>query len=224
MAKIEQILQFLAVLIQTLNVIVTKIPVNVLQWWIEHPEDRQRFLLGLCKIPEEPTCLWHLDADGTIRFSVTSNGKTGEQWIAHFAARGIYLSSYAKSVLRSEKFKVTSGVVYNIAVIPGKFWATNDERRTKAIRKEGEGVRKWQKPEAEVGCLIRDLFTDEEIAKMVLTWIITMHEPIEDSGGRPNLLGSDRRGGPRLFAYYDRPVDSWRARNGFAFAVPASIN
>ena len=223
MAKIEQILQFLAVLIQTLNVIVTKIPVNVLQWWIEHPEDRQRFLLGLCKIPEEPTCLWHLDADGTIRFTVTSNGRTGEQWIAHFEAKGIYLSSYAKSVLRSKKFRATSGVVYNIAVIPGKFWDTNDERRTKAIRKEAEETRKWQKPEAEVGCLIRDLFTDEEIAKMGLTWIITMHEPIEDSDGSPGLLGTDRYDGPRLDAYYGRPDGRWSASRGFAFAVPASI-
>ncbi|MFA5000824.1 MAG: hypothetical protein WC531_01170 [Candidatus Paceibacterota bacterium] len=82
---------------------------------------------------------------------------------------------------------------------------------------EGRG---WTKPNAEVACLIRKNFSNEEIEAMGLTWIITMHEPIKDSDGFPNLLSAHRLGdGRRLDAYCVHPGCRWGVASGFAFVL-----
>jgi len=167
----------------------------------------------------KPVRSWRKDPDGTIRLSVTSNGLTGEQWIAHFEKKGIRLSDWAKSVLRSTDFRPTTGVTTEIAVLPGEMFNDTD-RCTSNIRAKAD-ERKFVKPNAEVVCLIRDNFSDEEIEAMGLIWIVAMHEPINDSGGLPSLLGAVRRGGGRwLRAYYDQPGLGWGRGCGFAFVVP----
>ena len=189
---------------------------------IKVERDEFRRLLGLkslvsAGIISEPTHSWR-DQDNVIYFSVISDGTTGEDWIKRMESKGFRVGGYAKQLLRSDDFKPTNGVTTEIAVLKGMLFADND-RITRKIRAEAD-KRKWSKPNAEVACLIREKFTDEEIETMGLWWIVAMHEPIKDSDGDPRLLDARRRGGGRwLYACGDGPRHRWHRAHGFAFAV-----
>ncbi|MFA6340624.1 MAG: hypothetical protein WCX27_00070 [Candidatus Paceibacterota bacterium] len=166
-----------------------------------------------------PVRSWR-EEDGVIYFTVTSNGKSGKEWIKHFESRKIKISDYAKQLLLSKDFKPSKkGTVSQIALIKGESFS-DDDRITSKIRREADR-HKMEKSNAEVACLIRDLFTDEEIKAMGLYWIITMHEPIKDSDGAPRLLSMNRDGGgPWFDTYYDRSGFGWGRESGFAFVAP----
>jgi hypothetical protein len=178
-----------------------------------------KFLRGELTV-SEPIRSWR-EENGVICFSVTSDGTTGEQWIARLESKGFRVSGYAKSVLRSADFKPTSGITYEIAVLKGKIFSDN-ERITKNIRKDAKN-RKLTTPNAEVACLIREKFSDKELETMGLYWIVALHEPIKDSGGGPALLHASRHGdGSWLYAHYVGPVCSWHRSSGFAFVSQVS--
>ncbi len=174
-----------------------------------------KFLRGELVV-SEPDRKWR-EQDGVIYFSVTSDGTTGEEWIARLEKKSFRVGDYAKSVLRSKDFKPTKGVTTEISVLKGMLFEDNN-RITKKIRAEAD-KRKLTKPNAEVACLIREMFTDKEIEAMGLTWIVTMHEPIKDSDGDPELLSTDRDGADCwLGTYYDDGGYRWYRNDGFAFA------
>lgn len=165
----------------------------------------------------EPIRNWR-EENNVIYFSVISNGVTGEEWIARLETKGYRISDYAKSLLRSEDFKSTNGVTTEIAVLKGVIFKDAD-RATKKIRAEADR-RKLTEPNAEVACLIREMFTDEEIKAMGLTWVVTMHGSIKDSDGGLGLLSAVRDDrGSWLSTSCDEPDSRWRSGNGFAFAV-----
>lgn len=161
---------------------------------------------------------WTTDAEGNIRFTVMSNGMTREQWEQHLERRGWRIGDWARNALRRASEAPTSGVPYSIVVRPGKKIKDND-RITKKIRAHA-AKQGWKTPHWEVSCLIRDAFTDEQLEQMGLWYIVTMHEPIEDSGGDPCLLCAYRGGAGRwLGASYVRPGGDWNDCGGFAFVV-----
>ena len=169
-----------------------------------------------------PVRTW-TEKDGVIRFSVTSDGTTGEEWIARLESKGFRVGDYAKSVLRSKSFKPTSGAITEIAVLKGEIFSDND-RITKNIRKEAKN-RKFSTPNAEVACLIREKFSDKELEAMGLYWIVAMHEPIKDSDGDPFLLDADRHdSGSWLDTRYGNPDGKWGRSGGFAFVVSQVSN
>jgi len=177
-------------------------------------EGARRFLCDELVISES-TNLWR-EENGAIFFSVTSNGLTGEEWITRLESKGFRVSDYAKQLLRSSDFKPTFGGNTEIAILKGELFRDN-KRVTKIIRAEA-GKRKLGKPNAEVACLIREKFTDEEIKKMGLIWLITMHDPIKDADGDPRLLGVSRNGDENwLSAHYDGPGGGWDRDDGFVF-------
>jgi len=163
------------------------------------------------------------EEDGVVYFSVTSNGTTGEEWITRLESKGFRVSDYAKSILRSSDFKPTNGIT-TVAVLKGVLFGDN-ERTTKNIRTKaysGEFTQGWKlsDPNAELACLIREKFSDEEIEAMGLWAIVAMHEPIKDSDGDPRLLNARRFGGGRwLDAYWDSPDGRWDRAFGFAFSL-----
>ena len=163
------------------------------------------------------TAKWR-EADGVIYFTVTSDGTTGERWIARLEKKGFRLSDYAKSVLRHRKFKPTTGVSTEIAVLKGELF-TDDDRITKNVRALAR-KRKLTKPNTEAACLIREKFSDKELEEMGLWAIIAMHDPTPDSDGDPSLLGADRYDDFRCLSAYDGNLDDeWNRDDGFAFAV-----
>ncbi|MBI2647724.1 MAG: hypothetical protein HYW98_00035 [Candidatus Wildermuthbacteria bacterium] len=164
-----------------------------------------------------------------IYFSVTSDGSTGEDWIKRLESNDFRFGDYAKQVLRSPDFKPTNGVTTEVVVLKGMLFEDND-RITKKIRSEAYAGtftqgRKLFDPNAEVACLIREKFTDEEIEAMGLVWLVVMHDPINDSGGVPDLLSANRYGyGHWLYACRGRPERRWVRDYGFAFAVVSQIS
>jgi len=149
---------------------------------------------------------------------VTSDGTTGPQWIERLERKDFRLNDYTKRVLCSDDFKPTNGETTEAAVFKGMLFTDND-RTTKKVRALAEAL-KFTKPNAEVACLIRENFSDEDIEAMGLWWIVAMHEPII-SDGYPRLLGASRGGDGRwLDAFCDNPGFRWRHYVGFAFAVP----
>jgi hypothetical protein len=163
------------------------------------------------------------EKDSVIRFSVTSDGATGEEWISRLESKIFRVGDYAKSVLRSKSFKPTTGITYEIAVLKGEIFSDN-ERITKNIRKDAKN-RKLTTPNAEVACLIREKFSDRELEAMGLYWIVAMHEPIKDSDGDPLLLDANRNDyGSWLGADYDSPDCKWNRSYGFAFVVSQVSN
>ncbi len=159
------------------------------------------------------------EQNGVIYFSVTSDSTTGEKWIKRLVSKDFRVSGYAKSVLHSLDFKPTDGVTTEIAVLKGMLFSDND-RITKKIRAEAD-KRKLTKPNAEVACLIREKFTDEEIKAMGLWGIVAMHEPIRDSDYVPRLLFAGRYDDVgRWFDVFCDLSDFSRDRGyGFAFAA-----
>lgn len=180
----------------------------------------EKFLRGEIAVSESAR-KWR-EQDGVIYFSVISDGTTGNEWIARLKKKGFRISARAKSVLRSPDFKPTSGVTTEVAVLRGMLFNTN-HRVTKKIRVEAD-KRKLEKSNAEVACLIREKFMDEEIEVMGLCRIAVMHELIKDSDGDPFSLcvclqDVGFHNGRRLDAYHDSP-DVWHSRDeGLVFAV-----
>lgn len=165
----------------------------------------------------EPQRAWR-EQDGVIYFTVTSDNESGEGWITRLESKGFRMSDYAKQLLRSDDFAPTDGVTYEIAVLKGMLFE-DSYRVTKKIRTEAEG-RGLTTPNAEVACLIREKFSDEELEAMGLWWIVTMHEPIKDSDGDLFLLSAYRfDDGGWLHAYYGNPDFRWFREYGFAFVV-----
>ena len=188
-------------------------------------ENFHRFLRGELTVSPPPRN-WCLAEDGTIRFSVTSTGETGEEWANWFKANGYDLGSEAEFILHSNSFRPTTGVTYKIAVLPGTFWK-DEERITSNIRAKADSLsfKQGQEVNPEIACLIWRMFSNEEIEEMGLTWIITLHDPISGSLGHPYLLGVRRHcGGHRLRASYGQPGDWWDCVDGFASIVsPACL-
>ena len=163
---------------------------------------------------------WH-EKDSIIYFSVTSNGMTGKAWIKRLEGNGFHIGNYAKQVLRSPSFKPTNGRTTEVAVLKDRLCGYND-RTTATIRAEA-GKRNLYTPNAELACLIREKFRDDEIETMGLRSIVTMHESINDSHGNPYVLYLMGRYGVGcvLDAFCDRPDNIWGedAAAGFAFTV-----
>ncbi len=176
-----------------------------------------RFLRGELTV-SEPALRWR-EQDGIIYFTLPpTDGTTGEDWIVRLQSKGFQIDDYVKSILQSKDFAPTNGITNEIAVLKGLLFSDSD-RITKNIRTEAYRL-KFGKPNAEVACLIREVFTDKELEAMGLWWIVAMHEPIKDSDGGPILLSARRRGdGPRLYAYYYKPDYRWLRLSGFAFVV-----
>ncbi|MEI6835423.1 MAG: hypothetical protein WCK59_01195 [Candidatus Falkowbacteria bacterium] len=169
------------------------------------------------------------EKDGIIYFSVTSNGATGGQWTNDLKIKGVRVTNDAKEILHSENFKPTNGYVYNIAVIKGGIFSDN-YRFIERIRQEALR-HKFFNSDAEVACLIREKFLNEDLEAMGLLWIIVMHEPIKISSDynfpsscRGNLLCSSHGDlGPLLETATDKSFIKWNSLHGFAFLVSKTL-
>lgn len=208
------VLEFVSCVVKNL----VNVPEEVMDGWVKNPKALQKVLTdALCPPKKEPVCSWR-EEDGVIYLGATSDGTSGPEWIERLEKKGFRLTKWSKDVLNSPDFKPTKGVTYKIAVLKGTLFA-NSNRITSKIRAEAER-RKLEKPNAEVACLIREMFSDEELEAMGLWWIVVFHESIKDSGGGPDLLAAGRGDGGRwLGAYCDGPGGGWGSYAGLAFAV-----
>ena len=127
-----------------------------------------------------PVNRWRKE-NGVIYFSVTSNGKTGKEWIEHLKDERYHIDGDAKDLLLSKAFNPTSGVTTEIAILT----------RTSLLRPKylmgfttsdiinEAAILKFVKPNAEVACLIREMISDKEMGAMGFRYITVMHEAYE---------------------------------------------
>ncbi len=165
----------------------------------------------------EATPRW-IEKNSVLYFTLTSSGKTGEEWVDYLESKGIFVDDYIRSVLRHKNFRPTkAGTLHNISIIRGDLFS--DENRTmKSVCNYAKGFEVIG-PCVEVACLIRESFTDKEIGEMGLRRIITMHEPIPDFNGNPCVLGASIYERNWINTYpvtFDRV---WNRDSGFAFAT-----
>ena len=158
------------------------------------------------------------EANGVITFSVTSDGTTGEEWPRRLENKGFLVGGHAKEVLCSPHFKPSNGVTTEVRIIRGSIYE-DDDRITRTIRGEA-GNRKFSKSKAELACLIREKFTDEDFEAMGLQKIVTMHEPINVDGGS-FLLGAVRGGW--LTTWDGGSSAAWPRGVGFAFTASEAV-
>ena len=152
--------------------------------------------------------------------TVISDGTTGEKWITSLEKSGIVVSRYAKELLQSKDFIPTTAVVYKVAIIKGDELSDKQLITIKDIREEVEN-RGYLTPPVELACLLREKLSNDDLKKMGLRWLITLHKPIVDSFGGPSLLGADANvAEPWLDACYGGPARRWVRESGFACVVP----
>ena len=156
----------------------------------------------------------------TVLPEVTTDGRTGEDFIRILRQNGYRVSDWARDILRQPVFVTTNGVVYKPVIIRGDEFSDN-ERTSKNIRAEAKRSG-YLTPPAELAPYIREIISDEETRKMDLWWLVDMHKPIKDSEGTSRLFDVSRRvDGLWLHASFDdNPKGGWFREAGFVFLLP----
>lgn len=156
--------------------------------------------------------------DGVTRITVTSDGRTNEDfirtWDKHYHTR-----DSAKDITRRAGFTPTTGVIYRIPIIMGVEFSDN-ERITSKVREEA-AHRHYRTLPFEAACLLREAVSDEDLKRFGLWWFVGMHHSIKGSDNNLHILGVDRSGDGRwVDAYNDGPGFRWLRETGFAFLAP----
>lgn len=113
--------------------------------------------------------LKELEKNGLVVYAqVTSDGTTGDEWIRRLKCE---VSDEAKVMLRSPGFEPTKGITTKIAIFKDLSDQTLYRIYDKAI------YYGFIKPNAEIACLIREKFANQE-KMMKLSRLIVMHETI----------------------------------------------
>jgi len=178
---------------------------------------------------------WY-EEDGVIYFSVTSDGKTGQEWLKHFEKKN-YLNDYnmrSTQNLFFSKIKPTKGVTYELAVLRGKLFS--DRGRTNYEIGAKANNRKLTTPSMEIACLVRDKFTYGELEAMGLGWLVIMHKPIEvpdygsclasvyDSAYNASFLFSSSHGNVTFVRLFGKETSyAWDENHDFLFVVSEGL-
>lgn len=126
-------------------------------------------------------------------------------------------------MLEAVYFQPTKGVNIEVAILKGELFKDGD-RTSKNVR-ELALKRKLMRTKAEVACLIRDRFSDEDIRAMGLEAIVVFHEEIKDSAADPDcLVVQTNHSGGGLGGCYAEDDRSWKLSDGFAFAVKVWVS
>lgn len=157
------------------------------------------------------------EKDGIIRSKVVANGWSGPEWEKFYDKNRYGLSGDARKFLNSPDFKPTpAGTIVHFAVLKGGLFE-NNLRTTRNVCAKARKM-KLKKASHDLICLIRREFTNEEIEKMGLWWIIGMSGSVDISVGDPRLLCARRDDSKSwVDAYYDESGNKWYHGHGFAF-------
>jgi len=115
--------------------------------------------------------------NGVIYLPVTSDGTSGEEWIKRLENNGCKLPDITKDILRSESFKPTKGVDYQIAILSGQIFKDQD-RVNSLIRRKAYNLG-LSEPPLEVGCLFREKCSPGIRELISSNWVIVMHDPVK---------------------------------------------
>lgn len=164
----------------------------------------------------QPERKW-TEKDGVIRFTVTSDGTTGPEWIERLRKAGIKPNDFSEDLIR--RMDTTEGLTTNVVVLKGELLLDFPYRTTYEAWKEASR-RGLILASFETTCLIHEKFTKEELAEMGLRAIIAVHKTIDRSFEYPYLHRNFRYSSVHLLNYYKPAADSWSSDTGFAFVAP----
>ena len=175
---------------------------NTKKWWIEKDNE----------------------GDSIIRFTVTSNGRSGSEWIEFFEKhkyifhQGIPSHYDVEKLLNCNIFIPTKNVNYEVVILKGNIIKNSCDRYFDRFLGESR-KRKYEQASREIFCLIREKFTDQEIENMGLRSIITTHKSHRDpKGHRYNLAINLDEGLEDISAINLEYKLGWN--DGFAFIMP----
>ena len=150
--------------------------------------------------------------------TVTSNGRSGKEWIAELNKQRINM--FVHDHLKRDDWKSTTGMLYHPVLLRGDSFS-DIERSTSNIRRTAKDLGLITPP-MELAPLLREKITDEEIVGLGLWRMIVMSEPRHDNGGNMSVLGLDHRDNeaPWLRAFVENPPQGWVKQDGFVFILP----
>lgn len=168
------------------------------QTGVTEPEEAVRMVnSGEVKISvEKPK--W-TEVDGVIRFSLTSDGSTGREWITRLEKQGHRVEGHARRIILSKHFKPNRDFTYEVVVLKGTQFSDED-RTYENILKEAE-AREFIVPPMQLVCLIRQKFSNEELRAMGFVMICVMHRKIKDFNLSNFLFDVDDFNGSALDMY-----------------------
>lgn len=155
---------------------------------------------------------WKHIGDGLIFLNLESLSKiTGPEWVCRLEQAGFRISLNSREILASEEFLPVSKVRTKVVIVKASFFGKNPKIGTILGFAGSKGFTDLQ---AEHACLIREKFTDLQIAEMGLGTIVVVTRPLQgkflevDSGS----------GGQWLHARYVGHDLVCGEADGFAFA------
>lgn len=155
--------------------------------------------------------------------TITGTGLTGKQWITRLWERNYKVSKWAKEIILSPEFdkqRLKKGEEQTITFV--KHSEVGNSPTTEGIQLYAK-AKGYGTPSPELALLIREQVSDEEMEAMGLWYIVSLHDPIKDSGGGPGVLLAYRGDDGRwVGTYWDDPDDRWNAVGASAFPVSAS--
>lgn len=165
------------------------------------------------------TATWESKGDLIYITLPPSEGVTGPQWIQYFDEQDINLSDDAETLLQSKAFQPTAlGFIHKIVALRATFWKKDSERTTKAIQSEGV-LRKWLETHPEAVCILRKCFSDKQLEKLGLLWIVGIHKPIGFDGYLRFLFAVRSSDGRWLDADSANPDAEWGDLGAFFWSL-----
>jgi len=172
------------------------------QMKITDPNEAVR-LINSGKWIVSPVVVWR-EEDGIIYFNVKSYGRSGPEWVNYFGKKN--LESYIVDMLLSSEFKPTDGVATKVAILRDSLMGKNPT--LKKVFAKGNRL-KLLLPNPEVACLIREMFSNDEMDHgLKLKCIRVMHNPIR-LGDKSNVFSVWSEG-------HDLTADCVEDKNGSA--------
>jgi hypothetical protein len=161
---------------------------------------------------------WH-EQDGIIYLNLPPIDDTIDSNLFEYLEKeGVKMGGFGKRILNQADTHCKEGALSKLAILKGEYF-TDSNRTTKNISIQGEFLG-MKKPNLRDACRVRKYFTEEDIQKMGIDWIIIMHEPFKYEEEYPILLGTGQRDKvPWLYPIYDIPDSILDVGGGFAFSI-----
>lgn len=121
-----------------------------------------------------------IEEDGVVYFSVVSQSQpaTWQERAESLKKKGINITDSAEGALRWSGFTPTSSVVTEVAIL--KKYFSEDGYTRESLDHEAEQYG-WTKPGMDLGCLILENLSKEELRAMDIKYAAVMSEPFRTS-------------------------------------------
>lgn len=152
--------------------------------------------------------------DDKIYVSFRSPGISGAEWFEKLKSHGIEIEPDVESILKSKGFVPTKNDYKLVIIVGSKFQYGN---RTISFVREHAYRRGLFKVTLEAACILRYLFSDDDLKEMFLHSLVAVstHAKKEFT----NVLGFDVDDKPNsLKTYCVKEILRWRRSTGFVFS------